>query len=65
MNRQLQRLRRVRYHGAPKGCSPYDRYAYNAFAWCAAWWTIHAKTPEEREEATRLKDAAIAKSKAM
>lgn len=65
MNRQILKLRRDIEQGAPKNCSPYDRYAYNAFSWQAAHWAIHGKTQEERDEATRLRAIAIEKSKAM
>lgn len=51
--------------GAPKGCTPFNRYSYNAFASQAAYWAIHAKTQAERDEATRLRQVAIEKSNAM
>lgn len=65
MNRQIRALRRDLEKPRPKGYEPFDRYAYNAFAWSAKWWETNAKTQEERTEATRLRAVAIQKSKEM
>jgi len=63
MNRQIRRLRRDLEKPRPKGYEPFDRYAYNAFSWTAAYWMIYAKTEEERMEAGRLRDVACQKSR--
>lgn len=65
MNRDLQRLRQDLEQPRPANHEPFDRYAYNAFAWQAAYWTIHGRTEEERQEAVRLRSIACQKSREM
>lgn len=65
MNRGIRRLRRQLEKPQPKSEQPYDRYTYNAFSWQAAYWSIYAKTEEERIEAARLRDIASQKSRAL
>jgi hypothetical protein len=65
MNREILTLYRYLTEGAPKGCTPFNRYSYNAFASQAAYWAIHAKSEAERQEATRLRQVAIEKSNEM
>lgn len=64
MNRQIRRLRRYLEKPQPQLDHPFDYYSFNAFAWQAAYWSVYAKTQEERDEATRLKGVANAKSHA-
>ncbi len=65
MNRQLRQIKKYLERGPEPGCPPFDRYAYNAFSWQAAYYTIHGKTEEERIEAARLRDLASSKSRSM
>lgn len=64
MNRDIRRLRRYLEKPQPKNEQPFDRYAFNAFGWQAAYWFNHAKTEVERLEAARLRDVATQRSKA-
>ena len=65
MNRDIRRLQQDLELPRPVGYQPFDRYAYNAFSWQAAYWTIHGRTEEERQEAARLKGIACQKSRKM
>lgn len=65
MNHQLRRLKRYLEKGPEPDCQPFDRYAYNAFSWQAAFWINHGKTQADRMEAARLRDLACEKSRAM
>lgn len=65
MRSEIQKLHRDLELPRPEGYEPFDRYAYNALSWQAAYWAIHARAQEERDEASRLRDVAVAKSKAM
>lgn len=65
MNRQLRQIKRYLEQGPEPGCTPFDRYAYNAFAWQARWFVTNGKNEEERTEAARLRDLACQKSREM
>ena len=65
MNRDVLKLQRDIINGPGKGCSPFDRYSYNAFAWSAQHLSYRVKTEEERELCMFLKEIAIRKSKAL
>lgn len=63
MNRQLHQIKRYLEHGSENDCSPFDKYAYNAFSWQAAYYVIHGKTEQDRTEGARLRDLASQKSR--
>ena len=63
MNRAIRQLRCDLEKPRPKGYEPFDKYAYNAFSWQAAYWMVYAKSVEERAEAFRLRDVACQKSR--
>jgi hypothetical protein len=65
MNRQLIRLKRYLERGPEKGCTPFDRYAYNTFSWQAKWYATNGKTEQDRTEGTRLCELACEMSRAM
>lgn len=65
MNRQLRQIKRSLEKGPERDCTPFDRYAYNAFSWQAQWFVTNGKTAADRTEATRLRDLACEKSHAM
>lgn len=65
MKRGLLNLLRDVIEGAPKGCSPYDRYAYNSLSWQAQHFSYQATTEEEKELCLFLRDLAVKKSNVM
>lgn len=65
MNRQLCQIKRYLERGPEKGCSPFDRHAYNVFGWQAQWFASNGKTQTDRREGARLCALACEKSHAM
>lgn len=65
MNRQLRQIKRYLEIGPEKGCSPFDKYAYNTFSWQAKWYATNGKTEQDRTEGARLCALACEKSHAM
>lgn len=62
MNKHLLKLQRDIMDGAPKDCSPYNRYAYNGFSHTAQYLSHRVKTEDEKNLCMFLKDIAIRKS---
>ncbi len=62
MRKDVLKLQRDIIEGAPKGCSAYDRYAYNSFSHTAQYLSYSAQSDTEREFCMWLKGVAVKKA---